>query len=164
MDRQASDNTYNDQSYQNTQKDNIQKPANFGNATNANNGAPNIRKQTIKNKQILMQYNLVNPNYNSIDSGKYAMNGKNPAQRHSIDCSNDMASLKEKLRKNANAKKWKGRREKVFANSNERDQAIKSPDGYTYVNTRYINKNSGLMRARTNDRNLKIVCIFIIIY
>ena len=40
---------------------------------------------------------------------------------------------------------------------NDREQTVNSPDGYTYVNTRYMNKNNGLVRTRTNDQNLKLV-------
>lgn len=162
MDRQPNDHTYMDQTYQNGIKEAMQKSNAFSNGINGRKGPPNIRKQGMKNKQILMQYNLVNPNYNSIDYSKYGFGNKIPTQRHSMDFDNNppinaMASLKEKLRKNANAKKWKGRREKVFANSNDREQTVNSPDGYTYVNTRYMNKNNGLVRTRTNDQNLKLV-------
>jgi hypothetical protein len=168
MDRQPADQTYVEPSYQNGRMESMQKSNAFTTGANARKGPTNIRKQSIKNKQILMHNNLVNQNYNSIDYSKYSFGTKKPSHRHSVDFDanppyNAMASLKEKLRKNANTKKWKGRREKVFANSSDKDKPQPSPENYTFVNNRYMKPISNLMRTRTNERNLKIVSLALLL-
>lgn len=81
--------------------------------------------------------------------------------RHSLDFHRNVpapgvVSLKEKLRKNANVKKWKGRREKQFGNNNGREQSLNSPDVYAQVNNRYAIKNSNFPRQKTDDKNLNV--------
>lgn len=63
-----------------------------------------MEKNEFKNKQILLQYNLMNQNYNSMDFNKMNFANSNSNTRHSLDFdrnppSNGIASLKEKLRK-----------------------------------------------------------------
>lgn len=86
---------------------------------------------------------------------------KNSDARHSLDFNRgppvaNIANLKEKLRKNANVKKWKGRREKQFGSNIIKDQNYNSPDTIVPINTRYGIKNTGFMRQRTEDSNFVV--------
>ena len=63
-----------------------------------------MEKNEMKNKQILLQYNLMNQNYNSMDFNRMNFGAGNANTRHSLDFDRNppttgIASLKEKLRK-----------------------------------------------------------------
>jgi len=85
------------------------------------------------------------------------MGTKNFNVRHSLEFNrnnqeNTMASLKERLRQNANAKKWKGRREKHFGNNQvQKEQGYNSPENYLPINTRYGIKNQSFSKPKEDQ-------------
>jgi len=88
------------------------------------------------------------------------MGMKNFNVRNSLDfkrnpANSGMASLKDRLRQNANNKKWKGRREKHFGNNIIKEQNYNSPEAYLPANTRYGLKNNSYSKPKNEDQYMK---------
>lgn len=146
MDRNNGNTNYLDHSYNDGVSGSLIPKGNFITQSNGRTLRPTgimqtVDKNEMKNKHILLQHNLLNQNDKSLDFHKYNFENNNQQMRSSINFEqnqplNGIANLKEKLRKNANVRKWKGR-EKQF---NTKDQNFNSPSNYAQINSRYIQK------------------------
>jgi len=135
---------YEDRSYAEGIKGAVEEANSFEHLASSRSLRGNKKLQLGRKKELRNQAKL---QYQAI---------QNKGVRHSLEFHRNsanvgIASLKEKLRKNANVKKWKGRREKQFGN-HVRGNSFSNPEEYSKPNTRYVVKNTHFPKNTSEDK------------